>query len=507
MNAAYIIMSVPSAQQGIKHKRSVQSFMVNERPEKKIKASGISLKAFIAGFAVRVKSRADDMKLRRHRVDIMLTAGLRPSINPASRLLERPQLEPSDFGLTEEKIEGLTVKLSQFAAPTSAPVPDPIKQVNVPEAALGIRRLTRNVPQREYNVKKAFQELAKRANRIPKPEAIKATQNVARNVAPISTPAVLPLESDTIAVTVTPDYPIPAKVGPNHFKKLSKNTPKKASKSAPKRPRAPAPVHVEPAFPLSIPLFKNPAALATDDVAHERLEYEAALGLTKLWWPEPTGSALRDTSIDAELGDARNIASILMQLQYDDIEKLSEAFAQDAHTTKVAPVFQGPLPNNEPVTAVSAYPPATKPQIRSRRSTRKKRESLPAVSLQSRPLNLDTTEGFMPSAANDFKFKYDSPSGRTASELDTLLNPPKFGTMNKASFKMRTTHRRLQERPKVGVAERLVKEMEEGHEKRIEEFEEDLETGLVVEQVQRPYDQENVSDWIKFTEAVWRGLE
>jgi hypothetical protein len=503
MDAALIAVSIPSVQQGIKRKRSVDSFMGNERPAKKIKVSGVFLEAFIAGFAVRVKNRADDIDMHQQRVHIVLAERLIPPVDPGSRLLKRPQLTPSEFGLTEEKIERLTRKLSQITAPTSAPVQDPFREVNVPESALAIRRSARNVPRLEYNVKKAFKELAKQAKGVPKPQVTKATQKIAGKVAPILVPANLSTQSKTIAVTVTPDWPVPAKVGPVYSKKLTENTAKKISKSAPKRPRATAPVRIKPTCLLSTRVVKYPATFITDDVAYERLRHEAALGLTKLWWPEPTESAVRDTPTDAELINANNIASVLLQVQHDGVEKLSDASAQDVHTTEVAPVSQVLLPNSN---AVPAPLPKTKAQTGSRRLTRKKGRSLPEVSLQPPPLRLDTAEGFMPSVTTDFKFKYDSPSGRTASELDTLLTLPKFGTMNKASSIMPTTHRRLQDRPKAGVAERLVKEMEEGHGKLIDKFEEDLESGLV-EQVQRPYDQEDVADCIKFCEVAQKGLD
>jgi len=70
-----------------------------------------------------------------------------------------------------------------------------------------------------------------------------------------------------------------------------------------------------------------------------------------------------------------------------------------------------------------------------RRSTRKKTAAAPGAENSSskaieseqpapEPLKLDEGEGFMPSAENDFKFKYDTVSGRQAEELDALLKPP-----------------------------------------------------------------------------------
>jgi hypothetical protein len=66
-------------------------------------------------------------------------------------------------------------------------------------------------------------------------------------------------------------------------------------------------------------------------------------------------------------------------------------------------------------------------------------------------LNLDTDEGFMPSADNDFKFKYDSPSGRTAAELDALLMPPArpkvFPQDLSSSHRMRLSYKKLGDMP------------------------------------------------------------
>ncbi|KAF2829071.1 hypothetical protein CC86DRAFT_275587, partial [Ophiobolus disseminans] len=87
---------------------------------------------------------------------------------------------------------------------------------------------------------------------------------------------------------------------------------------------------------------------------------------------------------------------------------------------------------------------------------------------------------FMPSAENDFKFKYDSPSGLTAAQLDKLLMPParpaisewdadglsKYG-VGALSYVHTGT------RPKKGFAEQLVAGMEIAYAKDVREREEE----------------------------------
>ncbi|KAI4622812.1 uncharacterized protein J4E87_005905 [Alternaria ethzedia] len=84
------------------------------------------------------------------------------------------------------------------------------------------------------------------------------------------------------------------------------------------------------------------------------------------------------------------------------------------------------------------------------------------------PLKLDEGEGFMPSAANDFKLKYDSPSGRRAEELDALMKPPSRPKTFPADLAGEKTfghksYRGFGTRPKDDAAHKMVEEMELEH--------------------------------------------
>ena len=114
-----------------------------------------------------------------------------------------------------------------------------------------------------------------------------------------------------------------------------------------------------------------------------------------------------------------------------------------------------------------------------RRSTRKKTAAAPGAGESSskaiepvqpapEPLRLDEGEGFMPSAANEFKFKYDSPSGLQAKELDALLKPPSRPKAFPADLAGEKTflsksYKATGTRPKKNAADDRVKEMELEH--------------------------------------------
>lgn len=59
----------------------------------------------------------------------------------------------------------------------------------------------------------------------------------------------------------------------------------------------------------------------------------------------------------------------------------------------------------------------------------------------------------MPSAANGFKFKYDSPSGRTAEELDLLFELPADPPEEPRYKRMIMRYKRFGELPKSGDAD------------------------------------------------------
>lgn len=67
-----------------------------------------------------------------------------------------------------------------------------------------------------------------------------------------------------------------------------------------------------------------------------------------------------------------------------------------------------------------------------------------------------------------------------------------------AKYLSKTTMSRSasKEKPETGVADRLVKKMKKEDERRVKKFEWQLEDGLIMKPVQRPYDQEVVADWL-----------
>jgi hypothetical protein len=96
------------------------------------------------------------------------------------------------------------------------------------------------------------------------------------------------------------------------------------------------------------------------------------------------------------------------------------------------------------------------------------------------PLNLDQDGGFMPSAATDFKFKYDSPSGRRAEELDALLKPPprpKMFTADLASEKVfiAKSYKVFGSKPKANAADQLIEQMELEMEQRRQEIDMEMQ--------------------------------
>jgi hypothetical protein len=104
----------------------------------------------------------------------------------------------------------------------------------------------------------------------------------------------------------------------------------------------------------------------------------------------------------------------------------------------------------------------------------------PTSSPASQPLNLDTF-GFMPSEANNYQFKYDSPSGRTAAELNKLFNmPPRPKAFpqdlkGKKNFGITTSYTYLGAKPKPKLAQTAVDDMEEADRRRKEQVEEAMQ--------------------------------
>jgi len=127
--------------------------------------------------------------------------------------------------------------------------------------------------------------------------------------------------------------------------------------------------------------------------------------------------------------------------------------------------------NNEAVQDV----PATCPKTPAPPQQPKKRGGRPP-----RPRMLGTEDFFTP--ANDFKFKYDSPTGRTAAQLNALLAPPARppisawdanGLYDYGIGPLSYDH--LGSRPKTDLAAKLVEQMEVAHAAEAEKVEKEQE--------------------------------
>lgn len=164
---------------------------------------------------------------------------------------------------------------------------------------------------------------------------------------------------------------------------------------------------------------------------------------------------------------------LLNNLQYQQIEKQPHKRPQDDEAPNDRPAKKLAMeptgPHSIPL-APEAAPIPTQPTLpQHRKAAPKPPSKSPRVNKQPKPvipLNLDTTEGFMPSATNNYKFKFDSPSGRTAARLDTLLMPPAQPTDKMPlwfdSVCTTKTRKLIGSRPRPGEADRLVKKMERG---------------------------------------------
>jgi hypothetical protein len=104
----------------------------------------------------------------------------------------------------------------------------------------------------------------------------------------------------------------------------------------------------------------------------------------------------------------------------------------------------------------------------------------PQASPSAQPSKLDTS-GFMPSEGNHYQFEYDSPSGRTAAELNELLTiparPKAFPQDLKGNreFGIAMSYTYLGTKPKPKLAQKAVANMEENDRLRKEQVEEEMQ--------------------------------
>ena len=83
----------------------------------------------------------------------------------------------------------------------------------------------------------------------------------------------------------------------------------------------------------------------------------------------------------------------------------------------------------------------------------------------------------MPSADNDFKFQYNSPSGLTAAQLDAALKiparPKKFPLDLRNKDQMPVSYNQLHQVPNPGHAAEQVAKMEKAHAKDVKGWDDD----------------------------------
>ncbi|KAI4672418.1 uncharacterized protein J4E78_000919 [Alternaria triticimaculans] len=184
-------------------------------------------------------------------------------------------------------------------------------------------------------------------------------------------------------------------------------------------------------------------------------------------------SAMRSTLVHDVDNDDFTAAFILREMANSDIT------ADPASMDFVQQLMNPAAPGTTLESTNLAKEETPREVIPLRRSTRKKTAAAPGAGNSSskaieseqpapEPLKLDEGEGFMPSAANDFKFKYDSPSGLQAKELDALLKPPsrpKAFPADLAGEKAfgHKSYKGFGSRPKENAANDRVREMELEH--------------------------------------------
>lgn len=217
-------------------------------------------------------------------------------------------------------------------------------------------------------------------------------------------------------------------------------------------------------------------------MVEEHTRQEAALALLRLTnsylvrdIPE---SAMRESLHHAVDNDVFTAALALKKLkrQAQNVEKAREEpktieKSMRSRTTSLRIYIKKEEADTE---AKAPAPGSKKATSNVRRSTRlndSKLTDLPASPQRSssppKLLKLNVGNVLVPSASDNFKSKYDSPSSRTAAELDALLKPPvrpaKWPLDATSGHKIRMSYCQLGTVPKKGVAKELIRQMEKKH--------------------------------------------
>ncbi|KAI4952078.1 hypothetical protein J4E91_003540 [Alternaria rosae] len=184
-------------------------------------------------------------------------------------------------------------------------------------------------------------------------------------------------------------------------------------------------------------------------------------------------SSMRSTLVHNVDNDDFTAAFILREMTNNDItaDPVSEDFVQR--------LMNSPAPGRTLESTNSAKKENPREGTPLRRSKRNKTAAAPGAGKspsnaiepeQPAPehLRLNEGEGFMPSAENNFKFKFDSPTGLRAREVDALLKPPNrpkafpADLAGEKSF-LYKSYKVFGTKPKSNVADEMVEQMEFEH--------------------------------------------
>jgi hypothetical protein len=192
-------------------------------------------------------------------------------------------------------------------------------------------------------------------------------------------------------------------------------------------------------------------------------------------------SSMRESLHQAVDNDVFTAALILKKLkrQAQNIERAEEepktiAKRMRSRTTSIRIHMKKEKADTEAKVSAPGPKKATSNMRRSTRLNASTLTDLPVSSPQrssspSKPLDLNAGNVLVPSASDNFKSKYDSPSGRTAAELDALLKPPvrpaKWPLDTASGHKIQMSYNQLGTVPKKGVAKELIRQMEKKHAK------------------------------------------
>ena len=256
-------------------------------------------------------------------------------------------------------------------------------------------------------------------------------------------------------------------------KTASKPTTKNTPKAIGKTPRKQTTKATKPSKNVAKKTGANSEALSDADnreIAEERVRQEAALGLLKLTFPtsttNPPESAIRE-SLKYAVDEDANAAAVILQSMHNGnrmAQMLTHFYNNEVDVAPEQKAIEEVSRSTLSETSQLTETPAPAPEH---------------MESPTQALRLDTSKGVMPSAGNKFIFTSDSPSGRTGKQLDALLKPPgrpaKFPLDVQSSLAIPLSYNQLGTRPKKGLADKLVAEIERLHMKEVKELEEALD--------------------------------